>query len=77
MSLDNNNLSEEQSLHNIYLSALRRNKTRVAIHLQKGIKLCGEIEGYDAHIIALKDHEKTQIVFKHAISTIVPDDIYG
>ena len=50
-----------------------KNKMQVAIHLQTGIKLCGEIEAHDERIITLKDNKKTQIIYKHAISTIVPD----
>ncbi len=73
MSQTNNKNSDTQPLHDILIAYLCKNKTQVAVHLQTGIKLCGEIEAHDERIITLKDNQKTQIIYKHAISTIVPD----
>lgn len=53
------------------LQALRKNKTPVHIYLMSGIKLDGHIEGFDQFIVVLKS-QSTLIVYKHAISSIVP-----
>ena len=73
MNQINNKNSDGQALQDILIASFCKEKVMVSIHLQKGIKLCGEIEGYDKNIITLKDHQKTQIIYKHAISTIVPE----
>ncbi len=55
-----------------FLNELRRQKILVSIYLVNGIKLKGQIESFDRFVIQLKA-SVTQIVYKHAISTIVPD----
>ena len=55
-----------------FLNELRRQKIPVSIYLVNGIKLKGQIESFDRFVIQLKA-SVTQIVYKHAISTIVPD----
>lgn len=54
-----------------YLNSLRREKVSVSIYLVNGIKLQGLIEGFDQFMIILKSNTQ-QLVYKHAISTIVP-----
>lgn len=59
------------SLQEPFLNMLRKDKTQVAIYLVNGIKLQGEIESFDQYVIILKSNI-SQMVYKHAISTIVP-----
>ena len=59
------------SLQEPFLNMLRRDKAQVAIYLVNGIKLQGEIESFDQYVIILKS-SISQMVYKHAISTIVP-----
>ena len=54
-----------------FLNELRKQKIPVAIYLINGIKLQGQIESFDRFVVQLKAGV-TQIVYKHAISTIVP-----
>ncbi len=54
-----------------YLNALRREKISVAIYLVNGVKLQGRIDSFDQFVVLLKSNV-TQMVYKHAISTIVP-----
>ncbi|MCP4271733.1 MAG: RNA chaperone Hfq, partial [Gammaproteobacteria bacterium] len=54
-----------------YLNALRREKVPVAIYLVNGIKLQGQIDSFDQFVILLKN-TVSQMVYKHAISTVVP-----
>ncbi len=55
-----------------FLNELRKQNTKVSIYLVNGIKLQGQIESFDRFVIQLRAGV-TQIVYKHAISTIVPD----
>lgn len=60
-----------QSLQEPFLEALRREQVPVSVYLVNGIKLQGKIEAYDQFVVYLKN-SFSQIVYKHAISTIVP-----
>ena len=64
-------MSKGQSLQDPFLNALRRERVPVAIYLVNGIKLQGHIESFDQYVVLLKN-TITQMVYKHAISTIVP-----
>lgn len=54
-----------------FLNALRREHVPVSIYLVNGIKLQGQIESFDQYVVLLRN-TITQMVYKHAISTIVP-----
>ena len=56
-----------------FLNLMRRDKVQVSIYLQNGIKLEGRIESFDQHVILLIRYNTTQMVYKHAIATVVPD----
>ena len=64
-------MAKEQSLQDPYLNALRRERIPVSIYLVNGIKLQGQIESFDQFVILLKN-TVNQMVYKHAISTVVP-----
>ncbi|VFP79894.1 RNA-binding protein Hfq [Candidatus Erwinia haradaeae] len=64
-------MSKGQSLQDPFLNVLRRERILVAIYLVNGIKLQGQIESFDQFVILLKN-TVSQIVYKHAISTVVP-----
>jgi host factor-I protein len=57
-------------LQDSFLQSLQEEKTAIAVFLVNGIKLQGQIEAFDDQVIVLKNIT-TQLVFKHAISTIV------
>ncbi|AGX88079.1 RNA chaperone Hfq [Candidatus Symbiobacter mobilis] len=58
-------------LQDPFLNALRREHVPVSIYLVNGIKLQGQIEAFDQYVVLLRN-TVTQMVYKHAISTIVP-----
>ena len=60
-----------QQLQDPFLNALRKEHVQVAIYLVNGIKLQGQVESFDQYVVLLKN-TVTQMVYKHAISTIVP-----
>jgi host factor-I protein len=64
-------MSKGQSLQDPFLNTLRREKVPVSIYLINGIKLQGQIDSFDQFSIMLKN-AVNQMVYKHAISTIVP-----
>jgi host factor-I protein len=59
------------SLQEPFLEELRKDKVPVSIYLVNGIKLQGHIDAYDQFVVLLKN-TINQMVYKHAISTIVP-----
>ena len=64
-------MKKSQALQDPYLNVLRREKIPVSIYLVSGIKLQGQMESFDQFVILLKN-TVSQMVYKHAISTIVP-----
>ena len=64
-------MSKGHHLQDPYLNALRRERVPVSIFLVNGIKLQGQIESFDQFAVLLKN-TVTQMVYKHAISTVVP-----
>ena len=60
-----------QALQDPFLNALRKEHVSVSVYLVNGIKLQGHIESFDQYVVLLKN-TVTQMVYKHAISTIVP-----
>jgi len=64
-------MSKGQNLQDNFLNTLRKEHTPVSIFLVNGIKLQGKIDSFDQYVIMLKN-TISQMVYKHAISTIVP-----
>ena len=64
-------MSKGQTLQDPFLNVLRKERIPVSIYLVSGIKLQGQIESFDQFVILLKN-AVSQMVYKHAISTVVP-----
>lgn len=64
-------MSKGQILQEPFLNALRKEKIPVAIYLVNGIKLQGQVDSFDQFAVLLKN-SVNQMIYKHAISTIVP-----
>lgn len=60
-----------QQLQDPFLNQLRKEHVPVSIYLVNGIKLQGQIESFDQYVVLLRN-TVTQMVYKHAISTVVP-----
>lgn len=60
------------NLQDVFLNACRKSRAPVTIFLVKGIKLAGIITGFDAFSLMLHRDGQSQLVYKHAVSTIVP-----
>ncbi len=64
-------MSKGQMLQDPFLNALRKERVPVSIYLVNGIKLQGHIESFDQFVVLLRN-SVSQMVYKHAISTVVP-----
>jgi len=64
-------MAKGQSLQDPFLNLLRKEKVPVSIYLVNGIKLQGQVDSFDQFVVLLKN-SVNQMVYKHAISTVVP-----
>ena len=64
--------SNEQHLQDLFLNTLRKERIPVSMFLVNGIKLVGHIESFDQYVVMLRSSTATQLVYKHAISTVFP-----
>ncbi len=64
-------MARGQSLQDPFLNALRKERVPVSIYLVNGIKLQGQVDSFDQFVVLLKN-SVSQMVYKHAISTVVP-----
>ena len=62
------------ALQDLFLNALRRSKTPVTMFLVKGVKLQGIVTWFDNFSVLLRRDGQSQLIYKHAISTIMPAD---
>ena len=61
-----------QNLQDTFLNAVRKSKTSVTIYLVNGVKLQGIVTWFDNFCVLLRRDGQSQLVYKHAISTIMP-----
>jgi len=59
-----------QSIQDVYLNTMRRDKILVTIFLLGGVRLMGKIKGFDKYSVVLEANNQEQLIFKHAISTV-------
>lgn len=64
-------MAKAQSLQDPFLNMLRKDRVPVSIYLVNGIKLQGQIDAFDQFVVLLRN-SVSQMVYKHAISTVVP-----
>ena len=62
----------KQNLQDFFLNHLRKNKISLTLFLVNGVKLQGIVTGFDNFSILLKRENQVQLVYKHAISTVMP-----
>lgn len=68
----NNMAADKQNLQDAFLNHVRKNKVPVTIFLINGVKLLGVITWFDNFCVLLRREGQSQLVYKHAISTIMP-----
>ena len=65
------NKTPSQNIQDVYLNTVRRDKAPVTVFLISGVKLIGKIKGFDKYSVILEANNQEQLIFKHAISTVV------
>lgn len=66
-------MSKTNDLQDLFLSRVRTAQTPVTLFLMNGFQMRGKITGYDAFVVLVDSGGKQQVVYKHAISTIAPE----
>ena len=66
-------MQKTHNLQDLVLARARRDKANVTMFLMNGYQLKGQIAGFDAFVVVLMTGDRQQVIYKHAISTIVPD----
>lgn len=65
-------MQKTQNLQDIFLNQVRREKQVVTMFLMNGFQMHGTVKGFDGFTVILDSDGKQQLIYKHAISTIVP-----
>jgi host factor-I protein len=65
-------MSSDKNLQDVFLNHVRKNKTPVTVFLVNGVKLQGVIGSFDNFCVLLRREHHAQLVYKHAISTVMP-----
>jgi host factor-I protein len=60
-----------QNIQDTFLNTVRKDKTPITIYLVSGVKLTGRIRSFDKYSVLLESNNQEQLIFKHAISTVV------
>jgi host factor-I protein len=60
-----------QNLQDGFLNAARKERSPVTIYLNSGVKLSGRVRGFDKYCVVFETNHQEQLIFKHAISTVV------
>ncbi|MCT4585439.1 MAG: RNA chaperone Hfq [Peptostreptococcaceae bacterium] len=60
------------NLQDVFLNQARKEKIGITIFLMNGVQLKGSVKGFDNYIVILEFEGKQQMIYKHAISTIIP-----
>ena len=66
-------MSKSSNLQDLYLSRALRSQEPVTMFLMNGFQMRGRITGFDPFVVVLDSDGKQQVIYKHAISTIVPE----
>lgn len=66
-------MQKNTHLQDLFLLRARRTRANVTMFLMNGYQLRGQITGYDLFVVVLVSEGKQQVIYKHAISTIVPE----
>ena len=64
--------ADRQNLQEVFLNHVRKSKTSVTVFLVNGVKLQGVVTWFDIFSVLLRREGQSQLVYKHAISTVVP-----
>ena len=64
---------QKNNLQELFLTQIRRERRQVTVFLMNGFQMRGQVSGFDPFTVVLMIDGKQQVIYKHAISTIVPE----
>lgn len=67
-------MSKKVNIQDSILNYLRKNQVNTTLFLMNGVKIGGEVKGFDSFIVIVEDNNQQKMIYKHAISTIVPSE---
>ncbi len=65
-------MQKTQNLQDAFLNQVRRDKVSLTVFLMNGFQMHGVVKGYDGFTVVLDSDGRQQLIYKHAISTIIP-----
>ncbi len=65
-------MQKTQNLQDLFLNQARRDRAQITMFLMNGFQLHGIVRGFDSFTVVLESDGKQQLIYKHAISTVVP-----
>ncbi len=65
-------MQKTQNLQDMFLNQVRMDKTPITVFLMNGFQLKGVVRGFDSFVVIVDSEGKQQMIYKHAISTLVP-----
>ena len=66
-------MQKSTNLQDLFLLRARRSRANVTVFLVNGYQIRGQITGFDSFVVVLMSESKQQVIYKHAISTIIPE----
>ena len=66
-------MRQGQSMQDIFLNKARRENIGITVFLMNGYQIKGTVKGFDNYILIMESEAKQQMIYKHAISTIIPN----
>ena len=66
-------MAKSTNLQDLFLLRARRSRANVTLFLMNGYQIRGQIAGFDSFVVVLISESKQQVIYKHAISTIIPE----
>ena len=66
-------MQKTNNLQEVFLTQVRRERRQVTVFLMNGFQMRGQVSGFDPFTVVLMTDGKQQVIYKHAISTIVPE----
>lgn len=67
-------MNKQINLQDLFLNQVRKEKNEVVMFLTNGFQLKGYVKGFDNFIVLLETDGKQQMIYKHAISTVIPNE---
>ena len=69
-------MKQGQNMQDFFLNKVRKEKILITVFLMNGYQIKGIVKAFDNYVLILESEDKQQMVYKHAISTIIPSKSY-